>query len=110
MVSTLQGGQGPQPNAPSLVCVDEAWHDCADVCAGANEEDDDQKEGLEVEEGRLGEFQNIVQIRRSVQIGRPTYHLGMHGFIKLDKALAGRPVLIRGIAEVFNFAGARLLS
>ena len=50
---------------PSLVCVDETWHDCADVCAGAYEEYDDQNEGLEVEQGRLGNFSGYYSIRRS---------------------------------------------
>ena len=41
MVNTLGDGQRVHLNLPSFVCVDETWHDCAHVCAGANEEDDD---------------------------------------------------------------------
>jgi hypothetical protein len=67
LVSKLPSGQRTHPNAPSLVCIDETWHDGPHVCAGADKQEDDQKEGLEVEEGRLGDFQDIIRTHRSGQ-------------------------------------------
>lgn len=36
-----------------LISVDESWRNGADICACADEEKDDEKEGLEVEKSRL---------------------------------------------------------
>ena len=41
MVNKVGDGHRVHLNLPSFICVDETWHDCAHVCAGANEEDDD---------------------------------------------------------------------
>ncbi len=47
-------GGGEEEGLPVLVPVHDAWEDVVGVCARADEQEDDEEEGLEVEEGGLG--------------------------------------------------------
>jgi hypothetical protein len=38
---------------PLLVAVDESWRNCPDVRAGTNQEENDEQQGLEIEERGL---------------------------------------------------------
>jgi len=46
-------------DVPLLVAIDEPWCDRADVCTGADEQKDDEQQGLEIEKRRLRAFECV---------------------------------------------------
>ena len=50
-------------DVPLLVAIDEPWCDSADVCASANEQEDDEQKRLEIEKGRLCMGVGCVSVR-----------------------------------------------
>jgi hypothetical protein len=57
---------------PLLVTVDEPRGNSADICAGTDEEEDDEQEGLEVEEcGLSWGFQCVSVVSRQMERDAP---------------------------------------
>lgn len=48
---------------PILVSVENAWREVVNICARADEEQDDEEEGLEVEERRLRGVLDVIRRR-----------------------------------------------
>ena len=57
--------------SPFSVSVDEAWCSATDVCTGTYKEEEDEEEGLEVEQGRLEPASAGCQMRLAMRWSSP---------------------------------------